>query len=208
MISNVISKRKMCKVIIKNDICSDVGIECKACPFYIGCRGVGDKGNAKSAQKWLDEHPKKNKEARRKFAQYFIDKEENRIGINMSNVEITGRHKALFYRITMPPPSQEELYKVRETPLSIEEMEEATAKIMQYGEESTWIPKVGDIVACWDFNSDSFVPFVSAIGEIHKVDNIYIYGVNILEWYHVALIESLDEIGKHISYFKERGKWV
>lgn len=61
-----------------------------------------------------------------------------------------------------------------------------------------WEPKEGERCVFWD-DFDDLEP---QVGVIKNPAKGYYNG-----WKYCAALESLDEIGKPVSYFKERGRW-
>ena len=152
----MISKRKICELIIEKKGCENItDICCKECYFEVTHCGYYKKETVLFATTWLEEHPKKDR-------------------LKITDTDSIGY--------------------VTNTP----------STLLECCKEPTWLPKIGDVVAIWyDFDKDDTSPVVAR----REVG----WGVERFTGFiplHQALVDSLDEIGKPISYFKERGKWI
>jgi hypothetical protein len=66
-----------------------------------------------------------------------------------------------------------------------------------------WRPKFADCCAFWDDISK-----VSRYGVFNNMSGGLFISDGGWLWNHCAALESLDEIGKPVSYFIERGRWA
>lgn len=71
--------------------------------------------------------------------------------------------------------------------------------------EPKWQPVVGQVCAFWDDDPTEDLP-VLIFGPFQPKDDNRYYKTRNIPYDHCAALESLDEIGKPPSYFKERGR--
>ena len=69
-----------------------------------------------------------------------------------------------------------------------------------------WTPKEGDPVVYWDDSHDTKSKLTAIRPYVQEMNGMHSVGIN--NWDHVALVLDLSELGKPISYFKNRGFWV